>query len=96
MPHQECINCKTQYDIDEILYFCKKCGDILEIKYDFKELAQTLKTSDWKTKPLSVWRYRDFMPIHEAANIVTLNEGGTGLHRSPRLAIRVRAKRSVR
>ena len=78
MPHQECINCKTQYDIDEILYFCKKCGDILEIKFDFKELSQTLKESDWKTKPLSVWRYRDFMPIHEAAHIVTLNEGGTG------------------
>ena len=66
MVHQECINCKTQYDIDEIIYFCRKCGDILEIKFDFKELAQTLKDSDWKTKPLSVWRYRDFMPIHEA------------------------------
>lgn len=85
MVYQECINCKTRYDIDEIIYFCKKCGDILEIKFDFKELAQTLKTSDWKTKPLSVWRYRDFMPIHETANVVTLNEGGTGLHRSQHL-----------
>ncbi|MGO8806723.1 MAG: threonine synthase, partial [Candidatus Bathyarchaeia archaeon] len=85
MVHQECINCKTRYDIDEILYFCKKCGDILEIKFDLKELAQTLKSSDWKTKPLSVWRYRDFMPIHETAHIVTLGEGGTGLHRSQHL-----------
>jgi threonine synthase len=85
MTHQECINCKAKYDIDEILYFCKKCGDILEIKFDFKELAETLKGSDWKAKPLSVWRYRDFMPIHEAAHIVTLNEGGTGLHCSQRL-----------
>ena len=57
----------------------------MEIKFDIKELAQTLKTSDWKTKPLSVWRYRDFMPIHEATHIVTLGEGGTGLHRSQRL-----------
>jgi threonine synthase len=85
MVHQECINCKTEYDIDEIVYFCPKCGDILEIKFDLKELAETLKTSDWKTKPLSVWRYRDFMPIHEATHIVTLGEGGTGLHRSKRL-----------
>ena len=36
-------------------------------------------------KPLSVWRYRDFMPIHESTKVVTLNEGGTGLHRSERL-----------
>ena len=85
LVHQECINCKTQYNIDEIIYFCPKCGDILEIKFDIIELTQTLKTSDWKTKPLSVWRYRDFMPIHETTRIVTLNEGGTGLHRSQRL-----------
>jgi threonine synthase len=85
VAYQECINCKTTYDIDEIVYFCKKCGDILEIKFDLKELAENLKGSNWKTKPLSVWRYRDFMPIHEATKLVTLNEGGTGLHRSLRL-----------
>ena len=85
MTHQECINCKTTYGIDEIVYFCRKCGDILEIKFDFKELAETLKESGWMSKPLSVWRYRDFMPIHETSKIITLNEGGTGLHRSERL-----------
>jgi len=83
--HQECINCKTKYGINEIIYFCKKCGDILEIRFDFQELAQALKTNNWKTRPLSVWRYREFMPIHEGARIVTLNEGGTGLHISQRL-----------
>ena len=85
MLHQVCINCKTTYGIDEIVYFCKKCGDILEIKLDLKEIAETLKSSDWKTKPLSVWRYRNFMPIHESTKPITLNEGGTGLHRSERL-----------
>jgi len=83
--YQECINCKTPYGIDEIVYFCKKCGDILEIKFDLKELAETLKNSGWMQKPLSVWRYRDFMPIHETTKLVTLSEGGTGLHRSERL-----------
>ncbi len=85
MVHQECINCKTTYSVDEIIYFCKKCGDILEIKFDTNELAENLKTSDWKTKPLSVWRYRALMPIHESTKLVTLGEGGTGLHRSERL-----------
>jgi threonine synthase len=85
MVHQECINCKTTYGIDEIIYFCGKCGDILEVKFEADELAANLKTSNWKTKPLGVWRYRPFMPIHEATKLVTLSEGGTGLHRSERL-----------
>ena len=92
MAYQECINCKTQYNVDEIIYFCKKCGDILEVKFDFEELSLTLKDSDWKKIPLSVWRYRDFMPIHEASPKVTLNEGGTGLHLSQRLGESVRLK----
>jgi threonine synthase len=85
LVHQECINCKATYSIDEIVYFCRKCGDILEVKFEADELAENLKTSDWKTKPLGVWRYRPFMPIHETTKLVTLSEGGTGLHLSERL-----------
>jgi threonine synthase len=80
MTHQECINCGTKYGINEILYFCKKCGDLLEVKYDFKELSDNLEKSNWKNVPLSVWRYKDFMPIGDISKIVSLNEGGTGLH----------------
>ena len=57
----------------------------MEIKFDGNELTEAAKTSDWKTKPLAVWRYRSFMPIHETTKLVTLGEGGTGLHRSARL-----------
>jgi threonine synthase len=85
MIHQECINCKKTYGIDEIVYFCKKCGDILEIKFGLEELDEAFQKSDWRSKPLSVWRYRDFLPIHEATQTVTLGEGGTGLHRSEHL-----------
>ncbi|MCJ7560676.1 threonine synthase, partial [Candidatus Bathyarchaeota archaeon] len=80
MPHQECINCGSRYAIDEIVYFCKKCGDLLEIKYDHGELASALTKREWAIAPLSVWRYRDFMPINDFSKIVSLNEGGTGLH----------------
>ncbi len=85
MVHQECINCKKTYGIDEIVYFCKRCGDILEIKFGLEELDEAFQKSDWRSKPFSVWRYRDFLPIHEATQTVTLGEGGTGLHRSEHL-----------
>ncbi len=80
MTHQECINCGAKYGINEIAYFCRKCGDLLEVKYDFAELAEKLENSDWRNIPLSVWRYSDLMPIEDVSKIVSLNEGGTGLH----------------
>ena len=85
MTHQECINCGTQYPLDEVIYFCRKCGDILEIKLDYDITKDILKKSGWRKTPLSVWRYRDLMPIHDPSKIVTLNEGGTGLHQCKRL-----------
>jgi threonine synthase len=85
MTHQECINCGAKYGVDEIIYFCRKCGDLLEVKYDFDEIKRKLKKSRWQNVPLSVWRYRDFMPIDDISKIVSLNEGGTGLHSCHRL-----------
>ncbi|MCL2172566.1 MAG: threonine synthase [Candidatus Bathyarchaeota archaeon] len=86
MSYQECINCHTEYDINEIVYFCKKCGDILEIKIDLEKAVKTVKAGYYKQQvALSVWRYRGFMPIQETTSTVTLGEGGTGLHHSKRL-----------
>jgi threonine synthase len=86
MAYQKCINCGSEYGIDEIVYFCRKCGDLLEIKYEQDALAQAVSKSDWRKAPLSVWRYRAFMPISDQSKIISLNEGGTGLHLCQRLA----------
>jgi len=86
MVYQRCINCGIEYSIDEIVYFCKKCGDILEIKYEQGELSEALKDNEWRNTPLSVWRYRHFMPVSDGAKIVSLNEGGTGFHLCEHLA----------
>jgi threonine synthase len=82
---QVCIACGEKYGIDEIVYSCRKCGDILEIRYDYGLIKEELKKSDWQSLPLSVWRYKDFMPIRNPLNVVSLNEGGTGLYRCRRL-----------
>jgi threonine synthase len=86
MVYQKCINCESEYGIDEIVYFCKKCGDILEIKYEQDELAKALKDNEWRNTPLSVWRYRSFMPISDTTKIISLSEGGTGFHLCEHLA----------
>jgi threonine synthase len=86
MTYQKCISCGNEYGIDEIVYFCKKCGDILEIRYEQEELSEALRDKQWLNRPLSVWRYRRFMPVSDTTKIVSLNEGGTGLHSCEHLA----------
>jgi threonine synthase len=83
--HLHCIGCGKKYDVDEIIYSCKRCGDLLEVKYDYEILKARLEKSDWQRLPLAVWRYKDFMPIHDTSKIVSLGEGGTGLHLCKRL-----------
>ena len=86
MVHQECINCGKKFAINEIVYFCTKCGDLLEITYDYNVIKKAISKSNWQNVPLSVWRYRDFMPVQDFSKIVSLNEGGTGFHSSKRLS----------
>ena len=85
MPLQTCINCGFQYSENEVLYSCRKCGDLLEITYDLDVVRNRLESSDWKSRPLSLWRYRECMPIQENSRIISLDEGGTGLHPCPHL-----------
>jgi len=85
LTFQQCINCGSTYGIDEVVYFCKKCGDLLEVQYDFSDVAKRLEQSAWQKLPISVWRYRDLLPISDSSKIVSLNEGGTCLHFLKRL-----------
>jgi threonine synthase len=79
----ECIECGTSHGLSERAYVCKKCGGLLEIR--LTDMAD-LDISDWSTRPLGVWRYRELLPIEASANIISLGEGGTGLHECRRLA----------
>jgi len=93
MTYLECIACGEKYGEDEIIYSCRRCGDLLEVKYDYEVLKERLKESDWRSLPLSVWRYKPLMPVRETSKIVSLNEGGTGLHQCKRLAKLLGVKR---
>ena len=71
MIYQKCIACGEKYGADEIVYSCKRCGDILEVQYDYELIDAKLKKSNWQRLPISVWRYKDFMPIRDPSKIVS-------------------------
>lgn len=82
----ECINCHTRVPLDKTVAGCPNCGEvILEARYDFN-LNVSAWTIDLKRRQPNLWRYREVLPIYDAANIVTLGEGGTPLIKSEALA----------
>ena len=76
-----CINCQAEYSADEILYRCPKCDHLLKVSYDLD--AMTFTQQDWEKRPLSVWRYRELLPVR--GEPVTLQEGGTPLYHLRRI-----------
>jgi len=86
--HQlECIGCHAHYLSTTISsWSCANCHDLLEVTYDFNDLRESVDVSAWKSRPPSVWKYEQLLPIDEASAKITLGEGGTTLHKTSRLA----------
>jgi threonine synthase len=81
----KCIGCGKEYGPEEIVYTCTICNDILSVEYRYQEIPPNLEKK-WSKRPLSVWRYRELLPIMDRSKIVTMGEGGTKLHNCQRLA----------
>lgn len=81
----KCINCGRNYSSKELLYSCKACNDLLEIKYEYREIGTNRLLDEWCKRPFNVWRYRELLPIMDSSKIISLQEGGTSLQRCTRL-----------
>ena len=84
--HYECISCKSEYETSKMIFECPKCNDLLDIKYDYERIASLINPRLWRKRNFSVWRYRELIPINPQTRVVSLGEGGTGLHKSEHLA----------
>ena len=59
------------------------------MKFDLKGK----KRPSWDRRQLSVWKYREILPIEKQESIVSLAEGGTGLHMCRRLGRKLGLRR---
>lgn len=71
-----CIHCGAEYPADEVIYHCRRCSHLLAVQYDLDSI--TIAPGVWERRPISVWRYRELLPVSSAP--VTLWEGGTPLY----------------
>ena len=90
---QQCISpaCAATYSVDETLVGCKRCGNLLDIKYDWDRLAVPKSLNFFEEKWArrndphcfsGVWRFHDLLPFAPLENCVTVGEGQTLLHKS--------------
>jgi len=74
-----CIQCGRKHDMSKPAYACSSCGSLLEIRVDISAAKDRLSRSNYVKRPLSVWKYREMLPVSKNAPIYTRSEGGTPL-----------------
>ncbi len=79
-----CPHCDYQEPYTRLLTSCPNCGGTyLDARY---EVDGDLNWPDaLRDRPHTMWRYRELLPIHDDANIVSMGEGGTPLIHSENL-----------
>ena len=90
IAHQQCLNpaCAATYEVTQTLTSCSKCGELLDIRYDWSKATVPAKLKDFEQRwnnrrfPLDhsgVWRFRDLFPFAADAMVCTIGEGQTFL-----------------
>lgn len=94
----QCINgCSQRHNLNEIIYRCPECGELLEVQHDMDELKKR-SGDEWKEifehryrknewpYGSSVWGKKELVcPNLDNKNIVSTYEGGTNLFWAERL-----------
>ena len=95
--YQQCFNpdCRATYGVDESMFACPACGDLLDVRYDWDRL-EVPKSLAWfqqrwarRDCPLDfsgVWRFRELLPFCDDEHRVTIGEGQTILQQNDGVA----------
>src|SRR5919108_5434349 len=73
-----CPRCDRRFPLTELVNLCV-CGAPLLVRYDLKKAATALTQSALDRRVLTLWRYRELLPLQEDANLISLGEGFTPL-----------------
>jgi threonine synthase len=88
LAFQRCINpsCRTELSVDQAVFACPACGDLLDVVYDWDRLPVPRQLSAFEARWANrldprdfsgVWRFRDLLPFAPDDKLVTIGEGQT-------------------
>ena len=82
----KCVKCGKEHPATPDVTTCE-CGGILDIVYDYDYIKSRLtKEKLAARKDMTMWRYRELLPIEEETENTPLRVGNTPLYEEPRLA----------
>ncbi|MCZ6524282.1 MAG: threonine synthase, partial [Alphaproteobacteria bacterium] len=84
VTHLECSMTGRRYEADRI-HGLSEVGRPLMVRYDLEALGRAIDKETLARRPGGFWRYREFLPVRRAENVVSLGEVTTPLVRLPRL-----------
>lgn len=87
LTHLECTRTGKHYDADQ-LHNLSEEGAPLAAVYDLEKAREELSPDTFRGRENNMWKYRELLPVRNLSNIVSLDEGGTPLMRSTRMADR--------
>ncbi|OGO23721.1 MAG: threonine synthase [Chloroflexi bacterium RBG_16_50_9] len=77
-----CRKCGREYPLEPI-NLCGFCFSPLEVNYDYKAMAQMVNREKLSKGPVSMWRYRDMLPVE--GEVVDIGTGFTPLVKADNL-----------
>lgn len=97
--YQECmsLSCGATFAIDELLTACPRCGNLLDVRYEWKKiklpktakklgLVNQEKSAGGLCQVSGVWRFGDLLSFADKKYRATIGEGHTQLRCSPIVA----------
>lgn len=87
-----CPRCRNSFPLGKAINLCP-CGSPLLVRYDARKIARAVKKSELKSRPSTLWRYQEFLPLRAEKNRVSLGEGFTPLIEARQLASELSIKR---
>ncbi len=88
--HLKCKECGAEYE-PKATHVCELCFGPLEVAYDYAAIAARVTRATIQAGPLSIWRYRDFLPV-ATDDYIDVSTGMTPLLQANRLARRLGLK----
>jgi len=95
--YQKCINpnCGAEFDCGQAIFKCPRCGELLDVRYNWDKIEVPKKLSDFARRWGSrnnrldfsgVWRFREMLNFCEDKFRVTIGEGQTILQQNDEVA----------
>ena len=88
IQHLQCSSCSNIYPHTVPQNICPSCGKPLFARYALEQLAGTWTPEHIATRPPTLWRYSELLPIQDSAHIVSLGETMTPLLEAKTLGAR--------